>query len=62
MHTCSMKVQASRTVSAIFNRTMTTARRRRQKEAVDSFSHCARLFFMGSTPMLASLHKELKKT
>jgi hypothetical protein len=38
--TCSTKVTASRSVCAIFSRTMTTASRRRQKEAVDSFSTC----------------------
>ena len=36
--TCSTKVTASCSVCAIFSRTITTASRRRQKEAVDSFS------------------------
>lgn len=34
---------------------MTTAKRRRQKEAVDSFSSWTRLFFVVITPMLYSL-------
>ncbi len=52
---CSMNVQASRSVSAIFSRTATTARRRRQNAAVDSRSSCTRLFFVVMTPMLYSL-------
>ncbi len=53
--TCSMKVHASRSVSAIFSRTMTTARRRRQKDAVDSFStwECSK-GGVGEGPMVAS--------
>ena len=50
-----MNVQASRSVSAIFSRTATTARRRRQNAAVDSRSSCTRLFFVAITPMLYSL-------
>lgn len=50
-----MKVQASRSVSAIFKRTMTTDKRRRQKDDVDSFSSCTRLFLVEMTPMAYSL-------
>ena len=56
-HTCSMKVQASRSVCDILRRTMTTARRRRQKDAVDSFSSCTRLFFVVITPIAYNLRK-----
>lgn len=34
---------------------MTTARRRLQKDAVDSFSNCTRLFLVVMTPMPYSL-------
>ncbi len=61
-HTCSMKVQASRSVSAIFRRTMTTERRRRQKDDVDSFSSKTRLFLVEMTPMLYSLLAHIKRT
>ena len=57
--TCSMKVAASRSVSDIFKRTITTARRRRQKDAVDSFSSCTRLFLVVMTPMAYSLRHML---
>jgi hypothetical protein len=50
-----MKVAASRSVSAIFSRTRTTASLRRQKAAVASLSHCTRLFLVGMMPMLCSL-------
>ncbi len=53
--TCSMKVTASLMVSAILSRTITTASRLLQKDDVESFSTCARLFFVGSIPMLYSL-------
>ena len=50
-HTCSMSVQASFRVSAIFKRTMTTESRLRQKADVESFSSCTRLFLVVMTPM-----------
>ena len=59
MCTCSMRVQASFRVSAIFKRTMTTDSRRRQKADVDSFSSCTRLFFVVMMPMAYSLRSTL---
>lgn len=50
-----MNVHASFSVSAIFSRTITTDMRLRQKEAVASFSHCTKLFFVETMPMLKSL-------
>lgn len=52
-----MKVQASRSVSLILRRTMTTDRRRRQKDAVDSRSSCTRLFLVAITPIAYSLRR-----
>jgi hypothetical protein len=53
-----MNVTASRSVSLIFRRTMTTDRRRRQKEAVDRRSSCTRLFLVVITPIPCSLEDE----
>ena len=52
---CSTNVTASRSVSAIFSRTITTARRRRQKELVDRRSSWVRLFLVSITPRSWSL-------
>ena len=46
-----MNLQASFRFSDIFNRTITTASRLLQKDAVDSFSSCTRLFFVVMTPI-----------
>eukprot|EP00740_Mantoniella_antarctica_P007348 CAMPEP_0181352218 /NCGR_PEP_ID=MMETSP1106-20121128/2190_1 /TAXON_ID=81844 /ORGANISM="Mantoniella antarctica, Strain SL-175" /LENGTH=47 /DNA_ID= /DNA_START= /DNA_END= /DNA_ORIENTATION= len=47
-----MNVTASRSVSAIFMRTITTDKRRRQKEDVESLSHSASDLVDGIAPML----------
>lgn len=44
-------------VSDIFKRTSTTARRRRQKDAVESLSSCTRLFFVVMIPLAYSLQQ-----
>lgn len=55
--TCSISLHASLKFSDIFKRTSTTARRRLQKEAVDSFSNCTKLFLVVMTPIAYSLHR-----
>lgn len=51
-----MKVHASRSVCDIFSRTITTASRRRQNDAVDSFSTCSRVLkFRDSCNSMASV-------
>jgi hypothetical protein len=52
-----MNVHASRNVSAILRRTITTLSRRRQNADVASLSHCTRLFLVGNTPMLYNLRR-----
>lgn len=49
---CSMKVTASFNVSAIFIRTITTGKRRRQKAEAARVSHWLKDFFVGIKPML----------
>jgi hypothetical protein len=47
-----MKVTASFNVSAIFIRTITTGKRRRQKAEAARVSHWLKDFFVGIKPML----------
>lgn len=58
---CSMNVAASRTVSDILSRTITTAKRRLQNAAVASCSVCTRDFLVGRMPISCNLQDQQQR-